>query len=153
VKWLVGSASIRFLCRVLSLLQCHCLVIYFAYKRFWSSSHYILVTMGMDWLVYVIGIVGKRKCNTCVESVTISYLPYFGTAAPKHGVFFVFSLISSVTKLAIDTVTAKLLFDYQLYYATLSYHLHSIQVTFSYRLHSIQGTFIYHLHGIQVSFS
>jgi hypothetical protein len=73
-KRLVGSVSIRCLCRVLSLLQCHCVVIYFAYMRLWSSSHYILVEMGMQWLEYGIGIVVKVEWNTSVASVTIIYL-------------------------------------------------------------------------------
>jgi hypothetical protein len=36
--------------------------------------------------------------------------------------------ISSVTALATDTVTVKLLLNCQLQYSTLSYHLHGVQV-------------------------
>jgi hypothetical protein len=89
-KWLVSSASIHFLCYILSLLQCHCSVIYFAYMRIWSSSPYIPTGMGMLWLEYVIAIIVNVEWNTFVESVTIRYLAYFGTAAPKYGVFIVF---------------------------------------------------------------
>jgi hypothetical protein len=72
------------------LLLCSCLVIHLAYTRLWFSSRYILVGMGIQWLEYVIGIVGKVARNTSVLSVTTSHLAYFGTAAPKYGVFCVF---------------------------------------------------------------
>jgi hypothetical protein len=143
--------SLSLLC--FSLLQCHCLVIYFTCLRLWSSSRYILVGIKKHCLKYVSVIVVKVQWNTFVESVTISYLPYFGTEAPKYGAYCVFRYISSVTPLATDVVIAKLLLEYQLHYTTFSYHLHGIQVTFSYCLHGIQVTFSCHLHGIQVSFS
>jgi hypothetical protein len=88
-KWLVRLASIRFLCCVSPLLQCHFLGIYFAYMTLSSSSRYILVRMEMQWLECVIAIVGNMEWNTFVLSVTINHLAYFGTAAAKYGVFCV----------------------------------------------------------------
>jgi hypothetical protein len=52
--------------------------------------------MGMHWLEYVIGVVGKFEGNTFVLSVTISHLSYFGTATPKEGVLFVSKQVSSL---------------------------------------------------------
>jgi hypothetical protein len=54
--------------------------------------------MGMHWLECAIGMVGNVEQNTFVKTVTISYLAYFGRAAPKYGVFCVFSQ-RSVTEL------------------------------------------------------
>jgi hypothetical protein len=64
--------------------------------------------MGMHWLEYVIGIVGKVEWNTFILSVTISHLAYFGTAAPKYRVFYVFKQIFSLKALTTDAMTAKL---------------------------------------------
>jgi hypothetical protein len=50
--------------------------------------------MGMLWLEYLIGTVGKVELDTFVLSVTLSHLAYFGTAAPKYGVFCVFRQVS-----------------------------------------------------------
>jgi hypothetical protein len=43
-----------------------------------------MVGIGIHWLEYVIGIVGKVEWNTFILSVTIRHLAYFGTAAPKY---------------------------------------------------------------------
>jgi hypothetical protein len=60
-KWLeitgwLSQYSFSLLC--LPLLHCHYLVFCFTYMRLRSSSHYILVGLGMHWLDYIIGIVG-----------------------------------------------------------------------------------------------
>jgi hypothetical protein len=60
---------------------------------------------------YIIGIVGKVDWNTFVESVTISYLACVGTVAPNYGVVCIFRQISSVTALATDVMTDRLLLD------------------------------------------
>jgi hypothetical protein len=62
----------------------------------------------MHWLEYVIGIVGQVEWNTFVLSVTISYLAYFGTAAPKYGVCCIFIQMSSLKAITTDAVFAKL---------------------------------------------
>jgi hypothetical protein len=69
--------------------------------------------MVMHWLEYLTEIAGKVEWNTFVLSVTISHLEYFGTAAPKYGVFCVFKQVSSLRALTTDAATAKLLaFNY-----------------------------------------
>jgi hypothetical protein len=73
----------------------------------------------MNWLGYVIEIVGKVGRSPFVLSVTVSYLEYAGTAAQKYEVFCVFRQISSVTALATDIVTAKLILNYRLHYPLL----------------------------------
>jgi hypothetical protein len=49
--------------------------------------------MRMYWLECITAIVGKVQWNTFVLSATINHLAYFGTAAPKYGVFCVFNQI------------------------------------------------------------
>jgi hypothetical protein len=62
--------------------------------------------MGIHWLEYVLGIDGKVGWNIFL-SVTICHLAYFGTVAPKYGVFCVFRQICSLKALTTDEVTAK----------------------------------------------
>jgi hypothetical protein len=40
--------------------------------------------MGMHWLGYDIGIVGKVRKNTFVETVWVNYLAYVETNTPKY---------------------------------------------------------------------
>jgi hypothetical protein len=64
--------------------------------------------MGIHWLEYVIGVAGKVEWNTFVLSVVISFLAYFGTVAPKYGIFCVLKQVPSLKALTTNAVSAKL---------------------------------------------
>jgi hypothetical protein len=60
-----------------------------------------LVGMGMHWLGYNIGIIGKVGRNTYVVTVQVNYPAYVETNAPKYRVFCILSKKTySITTLA-----------------------------------------------------
>jgi hypothetical protein len=78
-----------------------------------SCYYLILVEMGMHWLGYDIGIVGKAGRNIFFVTVQVNCLQHVETNTPKYRVFCVLIRKSySVTILATDSQMLWLLLNY-----------------------------------------